>query len=224
MNKTMILAASGAGLLLLGGISGFAIGRSGKKRVIPVTSPSDMQPSDSTAKLTVETLEEIVKPASELVSQKYYYKNASTYEKTGKSDLFKKLTTEQIVFTYEGTIGGGIDLSAVQFAVDEENKTVNVTLPAPHITSNEIDMNSFVYFDAKKSIFTEIKPEDVTTNIGKLQQDAEDEIVNDEHFLQQVNENAKNILTSILTMSDQVQDYQITFVDSIQETPTESES
>lgn len=222
MNKTIIFAISGAALLLVGGISGFAIGRGGNQREIPLDdTATDLNPN--TATLTVETLEEIVKPASELVAQKYYYKNASTYEKTGNSSLFKKITTEQIVFTYEGTISGGIDLSAVQYAVDEESKVVNVTLPAPYITSNEIDMNSFVYFDAKKSIFTEIKPEEVTNNIGKLQQDAEDELIQDEHFLQQVNENAKNVLTNILTMSDQVQNYEIVFIDADNESDESAE-
>lgn len=222
MNKTIIFAVSGAALLLAGGISGFAIGRGGNPREIPLDdTATDLNPN--TATLTVETLEKIVKPASELVAQKYYYKNASTYEKTGNSSLFKKITTEQIVFTYEGTISGGIDLSAVQYAVDEESKVVNVTLPAPYITSNEIDMNSFVYFDAKKSIFTEIKPEEVTNNIGKLQQDAEDELIQDEHFLQQVNENAKNVLTNILTMSDQVQNYEIVFIDADNESDESAE-
>lgn len=223
MDNKVIFAASGAALLLVGGIGGFLLGKGGKKREVSVSQPV-VEPAPSTAKLTVETLEEIVKPASELVAQKYYYKNASTYEKSGNSEFFKKLTTEQIVFTYEGTISGGIDLSAVQFNVNEADKTVDIVLPAPYITSNEIDMNSFVYFDAKKSIFTEIKPEEVTTNIGKLQQDAENEIVNDEHFLQQVNENAKTVLTNILTMSDQVQNYELNFVDSLETKDNESEA
>ena len=163
--------------------------------------------------LSVENLKEIVEPASELVSAKYKYTNASNmenYKTWFKTDAKIPLTTTQTVFTYDGVISGGIDFSKIKYELDNETRTIVITLPSPYIVSHELDNNSFMFYDTKKSIFTKIEPDETVAKIGELKKNVEYKLLKDGDFLNSVNANAKSLITNFINLSDLTKDYKLT--------------
>lgn len=102
------------------------------------TIVADSTISASNYNLTIENVEKIIKPASDLITSNYNYKDADKYE--NYKTLFGKrvpLTTDETIFTYEGKVSVGIDLSDVDYAIDNEHETIIVTIPEIAIISNE---------------------------------------------------------------------------------------
>ena len=163
--------------------------------------------------ISVEKLKEMLAPAGELVSSKYYYTNVASVENYKELFGYKiPLTTEHTVFSYDGIISGGIDMNAIQYDVDNDNKKIVITLPLPRVISNEIDTSSFKFYDVIKSVFTEISPGEFTGTIDDLKRSEESKLVVDNEFYTQVSENAQKVLQSMLTMSEAVKGYDIQFV------------
>ena len=73
----------------------------------------------------MKTIEEILQPAGDLITQRYYYTDMDTFE-SYKELLGAKipLTTDKVVFTYKGAISAGIVLSKVEFEVNERPSTL----------------------------------------------------------------------------------------------------
>lgn len=80
-------------------------------------------PTEKPFTLTISHVNEIIRPASELITTKYAYTDANIYE--NYKELFNvrlPITTNKVVFTYSGSVGIGIDLSKVSLYLDNENK------------------------------------------------------------------------------------------------------
>ena len=161
--------------------------------------------------LSVQNLKEIIEPASQLITTKYKYTNAADIENY-KEAFGKKVigTTTHTVFTYDGVISGGIDFSAIEYNIDNDARTIEITLPAPEIIANELDTNSFRFYDVSNSIFTDIKPEETIGKLDDLKKNEADKLIQDGEFLKDVNENAETLITSFLKMSDEIKDYTFT--------------
>ena len=158
------------------------------------------------------TIEEIITPASDLVTMKYSYTDVSVYENSKKAFGVKiPLTTDKVIFSYSGVVSGGIDLSQIKYDIDNEAKTIEITLPEPKFMSHEMDESSFKFYDAKNSIFTQTKLEDYTTLIGKLKKEKEAKLRSENEFLPSVTENAKKVLDDLLKIADATKDYQIIY-------------
>ncbi len=163
--------------------------------------------------LRKETLSEIITPAQELVSSKYYYTNASDIE--NYKTLFDKkvpLTTDHVVFTYDGVIMAGVDLDDVVFKeIDNEHKKIYITMPQPKIISHVLDMSSFNYYDVKNSIFTSISPNEITTKYDELKKLQEDKLLANEDFWDSVSENAEMVVERFIKASDEAKEYDVIF-------------
>lgn len=158
------------------------------------------------------TLKEILSPASELVSMKYTYTDVDIYENSKKAFGYKiPLTTDKVIFTYNGIISAGIDMSQITYDINNETKTIRVILPAPTLMAHEIDENSFKFYDAKNSIFTETKLKDYTQLVSNLKEEKEEKLKNDAEFLPSVTENAKKVLNDLLKLSESTSEYTIIY-------------
>ena len=75
---------------------------------------------DSTkASVSISYLKESIKSASDLITTRYFYKDANTYKNTKTFfDHEVPFTTDETVYTYEGTVSLGIDISQISFSVD----------------------------------------------------------------------------------------------------------
>jgi hypothetical protein len=192
---------------LLGGLVGAKIG-GGKKSILQKVADSVEEKST----LDVKTIEEILQPAGDLITQRYYYTDMDTFE-SYKELLGAKipLTTDKVVFTFKGAISAGIVLSKVEFAVDEEEKTVTVTLPDIFIVSNEIFEDEFKAYEIKNSIFTETKFTDYALLLGSMKSKKAEELMKNQKFRDEARKEAENVISAFLKNATVSKDYKIVF-------------
>ncbi|MDW7661690.1 MAG: DUF4230 domain-containing protein [Bacillota bacterium] len=162
--------------------------------------------------LTISTIEKIIQPASDLITSKYRYKDADTYENF-KIVFGKKVpfTTDMTVFTYEGVVSVGIDLLDVEYEIDNENQIISILIPELKILSNEIDDSSFKYPFKSDSIFNATDMSDFTELMSTLKENKEKIILNDKEFMDSARENAEVVLRGFLTASDTTKDFTVIF-------------
>ncbi|MBQ6371912.1 MAG: DUF4230 domain-containing protein [Oscillospiraceae bacterium] len=80
-------------------------------------------------------------------------------------------TTHTIQLKYNGTIKVGYEVADIQVSVDNDTKTIYVTLPDPKVTDNYIDMDSLSYAE-QNNIFNPIKGEEITTGLDTIKAEA----------------------------------------------------
>lgn len=162
--------------------------------------------------LTISTVEEIIKPASDLITSRYIYKDADTYE--NYKELFGKkvpFTTDKVVFTYRGTVSVGIDLSDVYFDIKNNEKIIIITLPEQVIKSNEIDDSSFEYPFTADSFFNNTEMGDFTDLLATLKDRKAAEVKNDTDFMYAARQNTENVLRKFITAADVTKEYRVDF-------------
>ena len=113
--------------------------------------------------VTGDLLGEQLRSIQELGTVAYYYTNMGRFENQVDFYGWKvPFTTKSFIVSYDGVIKAGVDLSEVAVQIDEESKTVTVTLPAGKILSHEIPEDSIQVFDESSNIFNSITIEDYT--------------------------------------------------------------
>lgn len=207
--------------LLLIFFVGFSIGAyqcykhmRGKKELPTPIVPSVVAPTPTEEPfiLTVSHVEEIISPASDLVTTKYAYTDADTYE--NYKELFNirlPITTNKVVFTYSGTVGIGIDISKLSSYLDNQSKSITIVLPELEIKYNEIDANSFEYYNVSSSIFNQLKIEDCTDLISTLLEEKEKQVLNNKKVMDEARTNTELVLKSLLSASELTKDYKVIF-------------
>lgn len=125
------------------------------------TVTTEMTTSESTTTTTTTTappdsasIQEILRPAADLMRESFYYTDSDTYET--HSEVFGArvpFTTDSVVLTYDGEICVGVPAADIQFRVDAEEQRIFVTLPQPELISHKLDESSVRIYDVKNSIF-----------------------------------------------------------------------
>lgn len=163
--------------------------------------------------ISVSNIEEIIKPAAELISTKYYYKDADTDENY-KEFLGKKmpLTKSEVVFTYSGTVSIGIDMSKIKIEpVEPTKKEIHIQLPEVEILANEIDTNSFDIPYENNSVFNQSDLQRDITLLNSLKEKKADEIMQNNELLAEAKTNAESVLRLFLESASLTKDYTIVF-------------
>lgn len=162
--------------------------------------------------LAISTVEKSIKLSNDLITSKYVYKDANTYE--NYKQFFGKrvpFTTDKVVFTYKGVVSVGIDISKVKYNLDNDNMTITIVIPNIEIKSNEIDNSSFEYPFESNSIFNATFMSDFTELLATLKHEKEVEVLSDEDFMKQAKMNTEIVLESFLTSADATKNYRVIF-------------
>lgn len=163
--------------------------------------------------VTISYLQEMVQDASDLVSTRYFYKDADTWTNTkkwfGGKDI--PLTKNENVYTYTGTISLGIDVSKIGFAVNNTAKEIEADLPDIKVIANEIDADSFEFIQTKSSIFNQLKMEDITNLISELKKAKEEKVMENKDLLDDAKDRAESIVRELIRKSDLASEYTIVF-------------
>lgn len=119
--------------------------------------------------ITSETLKDQLGALRELVTQEYIYTNADKRESkdTWIFGWTRPFSESSLVITYDGTIKAGIDFGAIKIDVNEESRTVTVTLPASKITDNSIPQESITVVEVKNGLFNDITFDDYNEFISE---------------------------------------------------------
>ena len=184
------------------------------KRELGIVDDTVVEINDE-AQLTATTLREVIAPASDLVSYKYYYTDSGVYEKDKK--FFKTgvsipFTKNQTVYIYSGTIGVGIDISEVDFDIDTVAKRIRVTMPEMKILYHEMDTDNFQSYDIKQSAFTKQSLSDYAEFVDGLQKLQEDKLATNDVFWLDAKNNAEDTIRGLLTAAGIADKYDIQFV------------
>ena len=86
-------------------------------------------------------------------------------------------TTHTIQLKYNGKIKVGYEVADIQVSVDNDTKTIYVTLPEPKITDNYIDMDNLSYAE-QNNIFNPISGDEITGELDNIKADALDRAEN----------------------------------------------
>ena len=175
-------------------------------------APDEVIPIGADAVVSVWEVEEIVRPASELITVRYAYTDADVFENYKQIRGLKiPLTTNKTIFTYDGVISVGIDFAQIGIEVDNDARLITLSLPAPTVLANEIDASSFQYYDVSSSVFNQTGMGDVTELVKELKAKKADKVLADAALLEQATESAETVLKGFLSASDLTKDYSIAF-------------
>lgn len=191
---------------------GFMSCRTKVWKKLPIITNIDDTVSGDNYTLTISNVKKVLKPASDLVTIKYCYTDADTYENAKK--IFGKkipLTTDRVVFTYDGTVSVGVNLAEVDYEIDNENKTIDITLPKLGIIANEIDTSSFEFPFMSDSIFNATDMSDYVELVDQLKKAKAEKVLNDTEFMDSAKEKTQKVLKSFLTSAEDTKQYQVNF-------------
>ena len=191
---------------------GFMSRRTKVWKKLPIITNIDDAVSGDNYTLTISNVKKVLKPASDLVTIKYCYTDADTYENT--KELFGKkipFTTDKVVFTYDGTVSVGVNLAEVDYEIDNENKTIDITLPKLGIIANEIDTSSFEFPFMSDSIFNATDMSDYVELVDQLKKAKAEKVLNDTEFMDSAKEKTQKVLKSFLTSAEDTKQYQVNF-------------
>ncbi|MBR1528535.1 MAG: DUF4230 domain-containing protein [Oscillospiraceae bacterium] len=163
--------------------------------------------------ISISELEKVIESASELVSEKYHYRELHKEEKEGTKVAGVTLpgTEELTLIVYEGTVRAGIEVSEIAFDSDDEKKILTVTMPEAKILSHEIDESSIESYDVKTALFSKKTYEDYAGVIAECKTQKEEALAKDDEFLKNVQADAKNTISTLLIASGVTKDYTIIF-------------
>ena len=165
-------------------------------------------PSDGT--VSVNTVKHIIEPASELVTGKYYYTNAVSDEDViSIGGLNLPGTKNKYVFTYDGTLSAGYDLSEATVDVDNDSKTISISLPEIKILSSEVNEESFEIKYKSSSVFNDSDLERNSETRAACEDRMRKKAMNDEKFVKLTKDNAEMVLKAFLTSSGDTKKYKV---------------
>lgn len=157
--------------------------------------------------ISSETVESSIKEAKELTTLKYHYKNIASFENSQEFQGFKlPFTTKRFLYTYSGVIHAGVDLDKAKVDVNNEDKTVSVTLPKSKILSHDIDEKSVMFYDEKNSIFNPLELEDYSNFRKEEEAKVEKEAV-DKGLLDEADEQSKKAVEDILNINPEIAEH-----------------
>ena len=181
----------------------------------PNPTPDPILPDivDQVQTVSIEEVSKILEPASELITAKYYYTEASTYQNFKKAfDKYKvPFTTDEAVFTYDGIISVGVELSEIEINVDNEKQIITIKLPSVKEMHNEVDHDSFDVPYTKDSPFTKTNMKDYTTLIAELKKAKSEEVMKNKEFIAYAKDNTTKVLEAFLKASPSTTDYEVKF-------------
>ena len=178
------------------------------------TDGNDVIDVSNEVEISVSTLREVIAPAEELISYKYYYTDAGVYEKnqtffdTGVNIPFTK---NQQVYVYSGTIGVGFNIDEIDFDIDEDNLKITVDMPDLEVMYHNFDTSSFQSYDVKSSVFTKVNLSDYADFEEELKDYQEDKLANNSDFWKEAKANSEATLSGLLTVSGLVDNYVIQY-------------
>lgn len=191
-------------LMLVMGFGGYFISeQSHKKEYTPIQEVSQEDKIIKTERsITGETVESGINNIGELATAEYYYTHVQNESKVKSAEVFGKkfnvpLTESSFIFSFDGLIKAGIDFTGTHVNLDDDNKTLTITIPKAKILSAEIDTKSYQLFDEKNNIFNPISVTDVTTALDSMNEEEKEKAIGN-GLLEKAEGNAKTLIENFM--------------------------
>lgn len=151
--------------------------------------------------VTSDTIEQQLSSIRELVTQEYVYTNAAKKE-SSESWLWgveRPFSGKSILITYDGVVKAGVDLSRAEIAVNEQTRTITVTLPPSEITENNIPQETINVVEIKNGLFNDVTMENYNEFVAEQKSVMEQKAI-DQGILARADKEAKALVQSILSV------------------------
>lgn len=164
--------------------------------------------------ITSETVSESIRALKELVAKEYLYTNAGRYENHSEISISSitvgvPLTKKSFTVVYDGRVKAGIDLNKVYVDVEEQTRSITVTLPASEITSHEIFEDTVQVVEEKDALFNRNTINDYNDFMTRQKEDMEEKIRSG-GFLSGADREAREIVRSVLALLPGMDAYKLT--------------
>lgn len=158
-------------------------------------------PKKTVPVITSEAVTQQLNSIKELVTQEYIYTNADKRESSAKWlwGVERPFSGNSILVTYDGTIKAGVDLSQAKIDVDEEDRTITVTLPASKVTDNNIPQESITVVEVKNGLFNEVTFDNYNEFIAEQKLIMEQRAIS-QGILTKADEEARALVKSVLSV------------------------
>ena len=166
---------------------------------------------DTPPQITKEQLEQQLSSLSELVTAKYFYRNATRQEgsKTRLWGWTMPFSDISLLAAYDGTIKAGIDFNQIKIDVNESQKVITVTLPPSKITDNNIPQETINVLEVKNNLFNETTFNDYNQFIS-AEKDVMEEKAIEQGILVEANNEAQATIKAFLSLVPGMNNYKLT--------------
>ena len=161
------------------------------------------------AEVSGATIEAGLRNIGKLCTAEYYFTHVSSFKSAKELNGLKlPMTTSSFVYSYDGRILAGVDLTKVTVNKNDETKTIIVTIPAAETISADIDTDSFQLYDEKNNVFNPITVTDVTSTYAGLVKD-ENEKTKKNGLFERAHDNAVTLIENFMKSTFPVEEYSI---------------
>lgn len=149
----------------------------------------------------------------ELATEEYLFTDAARYSDSKMIKSVKvPLTEKSFLLKWSGVIKAGVNLELVNIEVNEDEKTIVVSIPSAEILSYQIDNDSVEVYNEKNNIFNRITVED-KIKFDTATEDAMKERAIENGILEKAQNNAQTILRRLLQSDHAIgSNYTIDFI------------
>lgn len=165
------------------------------------------EPEEATV-VTIVEIESAMSQIGEITTVQYEYSGEAYSSDCNK--LFNweiGFTENSIEVFYEGVIRAGYVIEDIEVSVDQDSRTILITLPEAQVFSNEIITQDVEWDD---NIFNRIDP-DVASDLVEEAREEELEEAIDNGLYDDAEANAKSVIENVLA---EFSDYQVVFTDA----------
>lgn len=150
----------------------------------------------------------------ELVTTEYIYTNSGKYENQNQITIIGQninipFTGKRFIVAYDGRIKAGVDIRRAQIAVDEDARTVTVTLPKSEIIAHETFEDTLVVLDETNNVFNPISIENYNEFVSGQKDGMEQKAV-ERGLLANADAEARLIVRSCLSSIPGIDAYRLT--------------
>ncbi|MBR1592568.1 MAG: DUF4230 domain-containing protein [Ruminococcus sp.] len=178
----------------------------------PTEEPTTEEPTTEPIFIYESDIYDTISAAAGFTARTYTYHSSEVYEFYRDAWGMKvPLTTNMFIFSFDGAIDVDIDFGEIQIAVDNDEKTVLISVPDAEIISHTVDENSFEFKDAKDDVFSSLDYSDYSDMLSEQKKEQERRLLQNYDFFYSVKINAQTIFGEFLGCRDDLSEYEIIF-------------
>lgn len=168
---------------------------------------------ESVPVITRQLLDEKLTSLSELLTKKYWYRNATSKEDAKKWLWGVDMPFSDIKFValYDGYITAGIDLKEVKvLSVDQRTKKITVQMPKSQIFDHNIPQETINVVEVKDNLFNSVTFSDYNRFISG-EKTAMEETAIGQGILEEADKEAQRVISAFLKTLPGAEEYQVIF-------------
>ena len=141
----------------------------------------------------------------ELVTQEYIYTNSDRSQSYAKwiFDWKRPFSDTSILVTYDGRIKAGIEFDKIQVEVNEESRTITVTLPDSVVLDNNIPQETIQVLDVQNGLFNSVTFDDYNGFIADQKIIMKQKAI-DQGLLEKADAEARKTIETFLSMMPEI--------------------